>query len=576
MSNNHRIVAFERSSAYVHHRAMMNRRDNRVVDALELLRQAVERSPENREYRLDLAELYCEIGCHEQSSRLLLDMLAEEDGPAECYYGLALNQLGMNDAAGARKSLEIYRRREPEGAHAEEVMNLRAELDMFEELNAHGNRRLRRSARAAGRACEAMRNEDPDRACRLFEASLALAPGQRDVRALYAMALMLSGDGDAARREAEKALAGYPAPVRAQCVCAQVFWHLGDVDRARRLAEAAIGADGEGQETYLILNTLGEVGMDAELAEQARLALQFTPYDRELMHMRAVALKKTGAPDAAVERVWARILRIDPEDSVAAYFRGAAREGTLEADELSYEYQVPPREFRSRSLSLLLQLAKGPEAVKALWREDGDFRQLVRWAIASEEPHISRAAISALAGIDDGDAQGLLREVLFSRSVGSDLRIHGAVALKLSGRPLDELMPPEAGLTEGILPDDERLLAGLPVGERQLVRYADESLARRTGASALKALTLMWTAYRNLRGTDADPLTHTQAAAAALVYSYLLFYGEKPSVTALSREFRCPGRQLVYYARRLAGCMEKLEEVRPAGTDSGSGEDTDR
>ena len=110
MNKNHRIVDFERSPAYVHHRAMMNRRDNRVVDALELLRQAVERSPENREYKLDLAELYCEIGCHEQSSRLLLDLLSEADSPAECYYGLALNHLGLNDVSGARRLLRLCSR----------------------------------------------------------------------------------------------------------------------------------------------------------------------------------------------------------------------------------------------------------------------------------------------------------------------------------------------------------------------------------------------------------------------------------------------------------------------------------
>ena len=97
MDRNLKVVAFKRSSAYVHHRAMMNRRENNIVDALELMRRAVEAAPENREYRLDLAELYCEMGCHEQSTQLLLDMLAEDDGPSECYYGLALNQLGMND-----------------------------------------------------------------------------------------------------------------------------------------------------------------------------------------------------------------------------------------------------------------------------------------------------------------------------------------------------------------------------------------------------------------------------------------------------------------------------------------------
>ena len=49
MSNNPKLVNFARSPAYMHHRAMLNRRDNNVVDALELMRRAVEESPENRE-----------------------------------------------------------------------------------------------------------------------------------------------------------------------------------------------------------------------------------------------------------------------------------------------------------------------------------------------------------------------------------------------------------------------------------------------------------------------------------------------------------------------------------------------
>ena len=228
MKDNSRVVNFERSSSYMHHRAMLNRRDNRVVDALELLRQAVERAPENREYRLDLAELYCEMGYHELSTRLLLDMLAEDDGPAECYYGLALNQLGMNDADAARKSLAIYRRRAPEGEHTDEVRNLEAELEMFDELNSHGNRPLRRAARAANRGCEAMRADLPEKACRWFERSLRTAPEQAEIRALYAMALMLKNDGLAARREVRRVLRTGSPSTRSLCVCAQVFWHLGE------------------------------------------------------------------------------------------------------------------------------------------------------------------------------------------------------------------------------------------------------------------------------------------------------------------------------------------------------------
>ncbi len=561
MKNNSRVVSFERSSSYMHHRAMMNRRDNRVVDALELLRQAVERAPENREYRLDLAELYCEMGYHERSSRLLLDMLAEKDGPAECYYGLALNQLGMNDAAGARKSLAIYRRKAPEGEHSEEVENLRAELDMFDELNAHGNRQLRRAARAANRGCDAMREDMPDRACRCFEASLRLAPGQAEIRALYAMALMLKGDGKASRREAERVLRAGNLSARALCVCAQVLWHLGEGERAVLLARRAMEQGPDGAEVAILLNTLAELGMDAEVAEQARLALQDVPYDRELLHMRAVALKKQGVADAELEKLWSRILRIDPEDSVAQFYQKAAQDGALDACELDYDYQVPKQEFRARSVALLVQLSRGQEALRELWRTDAGFRSLLRWATGAQEPRLSRAALTALAGIEDEDARSLLREMIFSSRLSGELRVHGAVALKLRGVSIDELMPPESELTEGVLPAEDKLLEGLSVGERQLVRYASETMEWRTGAAPGKALALMWSAYRGLRGIHADPLIHTETAAAALVYNYLLFYGAKPKLREVAAEFGCAPRQLAYYARRMAGCIEKMEEA---------------
>ena len=77
MSYDPKVVPFDRSAAYMHHRAMKNRRDNNVVDALELLRRAVEHSPDNDEYKLDLAGLLSEMGCLSQSNRLLLDMLAD-------------------------------------------------------------------------------------------------------------------------------------------------------------------------------------------------------------------------------------------------------------------------------------------------------------------------------------------------------------------------------------------------------------------------------------------------------------------------------------------------------------------
>ena len=561
MNKNLKVVSFVRSPAYVHHRAMMNRRDNNIVDALELMRRAVEQSPKNREYRLDLAELYCEMGCHELSSRLLLDMLAEGDGPSECYYGLALNQLGMNDVAGARKSLRLYRHRDPAGAHLEEVRQLAAQLDFFSEFGQHGSRKLARAARIASRACDAMKADMPEKACRLFEQSLELASEQYEMRALYAMALLIRGESERAREEAERAAGGYPPSVRALCVCAQVYALMGDITTARTLVDRAASEKPDGQDLRLMIYAMGELRMDDRVAEYARLALQETPFDRDLLHMRAVALLRGGAPEKRVARFWARILRIDPEDSVAQFYQSAAIRGDLRKYAPEYGYQVPPKEFERRLRELVGHLGQGYEHVAARWEGDPAFRQLMRWAVCAEDARLSRAAMTALTTIDTEESRSLLRGLLFGGDLPDELRIHASLALRLQGHLQDELMPESAGLTDGFLPDAEAMLARLGVGERQLVRYADEVLRREYDVAALTQLTLMWTAYRQLRGTRTDPLLRVESAAAALAFNYMTVYGPKPDIHRLARAFACAPRQLVFCARRIAASLERIGEI---------------
>ena len=561
MNRDLKVVPIKRSSAYVHHRAMMNRRENNIVDALELLRRAVEESPQNRDYRLDLAELYCEIGCHEQSTRLLLDMLAEGDGPSECYYGLALNQLGMNDLHGARNSLRLYRRRDPVGAHVEEVRRLAAELDFYSEMSRSASRKLDRAARVAQRACDAMRADDPEKACRLFAQSLELASEQYEMRALYAMALLMRGERDAAREQAGRACEGYPPSVRALCVSAQVMALLGEGDDARALIGRARAEKPEGQDLRMLICAMGEMGMDAEVADCARQALHETPFDRDMLHMRAVALSRTGVPDGRLARFWTRILRIDPEDSVAQYFQQAALNGRLRDCAPGYAYQVPAEEFMRRLHALAEHLSKGFEYLQSQWRDDPAFRQLMRWAIEAEDPRLSRAAMTVLATLDSGEARSMLRGLLFTTQVPEDLKAHAALALRLQGLGADGLMPRSAGLEESFMPGAEALLERMPVGERQLVRYADEVLRREYDVSGLAKLTLLWAIYRRVRGTRTDPLLRIDAASAALAYNYMLLYGPKPDLGRLARAFGCAPRQLAYYAGRIAGCIERLENT---------------
>jgi hypothetical protein len=139
----------------------------------------------------------------------------------------------------------------------------------------------------ANRACDAMKADMPEKACRLFAASLERASEQYEMRALYAMALFMDGDEHEARIQADRACGGYPPSVRALCVCAQVYALMGDITTARTLVDRAAREKPEGQDLRLMIYAMGELRMDDRVAEYARLALQETPYDRELLHIRA-------------------------------------------------------------------------------------------------------------------------------------------------------------------------------------------------------------------------------------------------------------------------------------------------
>ena len=557
MSKDPKVVSFDRSAAYLHHRAMMNRRDTHIVDALELLRRAVEASPDNSEYRLDLAELYCEMGCHGQSARLLLDMLSEKDAPSECSYGLALNQLGMNDVSGARQSLEIYRRRAPHGEHLDAVTDLAMELELYSGDNRPASRRLTRALRIAQRACDAMKADMPEKACRLFRTSLRMASEQYEMRALYAMALLLAGEDEQALSEAERACEGYPPSVRALCVCAQVYNLLGDRDKALRLMDAAEREHPQAYDLRLMLYSAGEMDMYDRAAEYARLALQETPYDRELLHIRAVSLMRGGASDGEAGKCWERILRLDPEDTVAMYHSEAAAHHELDGKGLSFNYQVPEDEYVRRMTRLAKALSEGIEAVQARWSDDADFRRLVRWAVYDDETRVSRSAMTILSMADDDEAKSVLRELMVEPGVSRDLKLHALMLTRLLGRSAQELLPAAGDGVGSPLVDADALLADLPVGERQLVRFADEVLDREYDVQALAALALMWSSYRKLRGMRGDPLKRIEASAGALAYNYLLANGQRPQIRRLARHFGADTRQLVFCARRIAACLER-------------------
>lgn len=556
MSYNPKVVSFERNAAYVHHCAMKNRRANNPVDALELMRQAVEQSPQNREYRLDLAEMYCDMGCHELSNRILLDMLREDDPPAECYYGLALNQLGRNENASARRALRMYSSRAADDAYMEEAGSLIAEMDYYDSLKRPLNRRRGRAARIAERACQALKTDDVEGALRRFRRSLDMNPNQPEMRALYAMALYMSGAREDALSQAAMSLEDMEASVRTLCVTAQIYYMCGDVQQAQRLIDRAQNQRPEGVELRLLIYALSEMKMYPLAADALKLALREEPHDKALLHMRAVALHRCGAEDGQLVSFWARILRIDPEDSVARYYHDAAQQGRLGECEPEFVYEVPAAEFRMRLFRIAQELSMGLESAVEQWRTDAEFRGLIQWAVGAGDENCGRAAMMVLASADDARAESCMRELMYRGSVPLEVKLHGLYFMRMRGGELERVLPPDTDMQDGILPEAEDMLSEMPACERQLVRFADEVLSQEYQLCAGSALVMIWRAYRDACHGANDPLVCTQEAAAALAWCYLLGHGKKVSPGRLAREFACSLRRLTYYASHMAAVLE--------------------
>ena len=555
MSFDPKVVPFDRSAAYVHHRAMKNRRKNNDVDALELLRRAVEHSPDNDEYKLDLAELLSEMGCLSQSNRLLLDMLGG-GGPSECYYGLALNLLSASDIPGARRALWRYCGADPQGARARDVHRIHDELNFYEAFLRPAGRRARRTAYLADLACERMKEEKFDRAARLFERSLEMEPGRDEIRALYATALEFCGRHRAARQEMRGASEAETS-VRTLCIAAQ-FYHMKRMPRkSRQMAERAMQMHPVDVEARMLIHTLGELGMDREAGECARLAMQQTPYDRELLHVRAVALLRSGGAVKDAEKFWERIARIDPDDTVAAYYIRAASDGSLDGETPDYAYQVPQKEAFERLKYVSDMLSQHCGDLETPWREDKKFRTLLKWCLTVANPQFRRAAVTALAALEDAEAEATLREVLTRPEISYDMKFNALMLLRMRGVDLSRALPPSIDAQDGLLPDAEDILPRLPIGLRQACRYAVEVLEDEYGLSPASAMALIALRARARRRLVPCLRRRIPAYAAALTYCYLSMRGAKPSFRRLCRQFGCAFRTTVFYATRIADAIEE-------------------
>ncbi len=539
-----KVVPFSRSAAYLYQRAVKNRREGHLLDALELTRRALEKDPGNADYELDMAQVLCELGCYVQSNRILARMLARDSSLGECYFGMACNFYGMNSADDAYKALMCFLSEDPEGAGRQEVGELLHNLFVARTLTGHKSRRGARAAKLSQKGVAMIRTGDLAGGERALRRSLKINPRHSQTRSVLALCLQMRGDSEGALKEIARALRTPRPPLRALCLAAQIESANGNPEAARRLLDQAAARNPDGADSRMLLDAACELKLDGMVLELTQKALAQSPYDRALLHLCAAATVNTGGPAEHAARCWTRMLRLDPRDEVALYFLAHPEEKPI-----AYVCRLPEAEVAARAEALAEAARGGVERVAEAWAGSDSFRRLARWAVESGEDAFMRAGIRLLAAADAPEAEWLMRQVLVEPAASRQLRHQTLALLGVRGAEPPFLVIGEDKFSLASAADSGQM-PKLPLAYRRVLKravYTGMSLKEDYPAR----LTMLWLRFANALGDTLPALKDLNGWAAAL--NLCLAQDDKLDVGGdeLAELFRCSRRKMEHMARRI-------------------------
>ena len=404
-----KVVSFQRNADYIRDRAMRNRRDGKNVDALELMRQALDREPDNAGYALDLANLYAEMGLYEQTNRILMRAMAAGNATKDCLFPMANNLYHRGDVSRAERLLRAYIESGAQGERAEEASRMLSEIEYAREDMRPTDRKLAHASRIVNRACDAMRAGNARLAEKLFRKGIALRDVAPEVHTLLALSLLMRGKREEAQEEVGRGMEMLrekpeARPVKTLCISAQVLAYLNKTEEARALARSTLDMEADETEARMRVNALCEMGLHAEALKAVGMALKDHPYDKQLLHISSVAAYNTDAPALETMKGWQRIARLDPDDPVCAYYLNAAENGELPQKPLDYAYLLPKEEMSKSIRYLAERIQGGSDRLTEAWNHDAYFREILEWGLSLNQDNLTQTSLTVLSSIDNDEA----------------------------------------------------------------------------------------------------------------------------------------------------------------------------
>lgn len=421
-ANQGQVLPFARSAEYLRRLAVKQREARRPLQALELLRLSLSKSPDDPETLRELAATYADMHCPELSNRALFSLFSAESVAPECLYAAGCNFFTMQMFDCARDCIVLALQKKPDAPFVAQAIDIIDEID--EELHGASVPESRINRRI-GRALDALERGNALLATRLMRRVLSLERLNGSAHALLSFALLASDDAEGALEAARYALRCSKEDIRVLSAMAAALHSVGSKSAAAKFLARAVDKIAVDDDVQLICHTACQMEAHA-CVRSVLLPLEAeTPYADELLHLTAIACYNLGEKDEAIRR-WKLLRRIDPMDAVAEYMLRLAEEGALPPT-LRYERRLPLAETLRRLSTLRGWVQEGAEAFRARWTEGDALERLLRWGLSSDEPGVPQAMMGILATLGDARARAALRDVL-SDSGASGATKHGALA----------------------------------------------------------------------------------------------------------------------------------------------------
>lgn len=524
-----KVIPFDQSGQFYYRKAKKHINNNNYLGAVNLYRKAIEKEPHNIEYLLELAEVFTEMGCFDQSSRILFSILQKEKDRVDCYFGLGCNFLGMQDYDRAIECFEKYLDIDPNGVYSEEARDL---LDVLEEYEYYEDSYNIFDSDAesiydlAAEGKYLLDRGEYKKAISKLEKVVKLNPTLTFVKNNLSLAYFCDGKINKAIETSLEVLAMDPQNIHANCnICLFINERDGSESSKKYLDKIVNFKTQDPEELHKIAVTLCELKEHRLANRVLKQLLQYKPYDIRVLHYVAVSHFNLREYKEAIKH-WTKISKIDPDNAISDYYIRLAQEYAANKDssrEIFYHFQVPYDEIlrRIKELNNILKLDERELLIR--WRNDDNLINLLRWGLGLNDDLIKKAIINVVASFNDSKAEEFLREFLLMVNESEELKTEALGLLKQMAAEEPYLAYVDDDILEvkvDLIDDDS---FEMPLEMEMVLNIATYKMEGRYQQGYEEIIEKIWTKFvKALYPNDLPKIKKYEAWAAALELYYCM------------------------------------------------------